>query len=89
MTIIITFDCMIQPGVSSSRSSRNKGVGAIPGSLLPDISRYHPPHPEFAGILLPAPPFRVPLETKGLSVTKTIILRVPDTKISCPGNPLR
>ncbi|HOI13242.1 MAG TPA: hypothetical protein PLG75_05255 [Methanoculleus sp.] len=29
MTIIITFDRMI-PGVSSSLSSRNKGVGVIP-----------------------------------------------------------
>ena len=51
MTIIITFDRMI-PGVSSSLSSRNKGVGVIPP---PSWYAYrYPPHPEqLAGVSSP------------------------------------
>ena len=37
----------------------------------------------------PLPSHKVPLETKGLSAIRTIILRARDTKISCPGNPPR
>jgi len=83
MTIVITFDCMIRV-VSSSPSSRNKGVGAIPTcSLVPSPSRTV--HRHSTGIQRSS----VPLETKGLSVLKTIILRVLDRKISCLGSPLR
>lgn len=80
MTIIITFDLMIQPRVSSSPSTRNKGVGVLspPPAPLSDIIRSAVSQPS-----------AVPLETKGLSALKTIILRALDTKISCPGNPLR
>jgi len=82
MTIIITFDLMIQPRVSSSPSTRNKGVGVI--------SPFPPPG-TLSGIIHSAVSQQsaVPLETKGLSALKAIILRALDTKISCPGNPLR
>jgi len=80
MTIIITFDLMIHRVVSSSPSTRNKGVGVLPpppGTLFTTI------HSAVSH------QSAVPLETKGLSALKAIILRALDTKISCPGNALR
>ncbi len=51
---------------------------------------HHQPPVETKGSGSSPPPLhKVPLETKGLSAIRTIILRARDRKISCPGNPPR
>ncbi|MDK2863339.1 MAG: hypothetical protein PWQ46_1049 [Methanomicrobiaceae archaeon] len=84
MNIVISFTDDTT-GVSSSLSTGNERVGSGENLLLNAHSRDQVCLPE-ADSQPEIPGFGFPLETKGLSSNRTIVLRVLSTKILIPPN---